>query len=246
MDRFLYIAMSGAKETMHAQAVNNHNLANANTDGFRQALANAHNAPVRGPVHASRDYAQVGTDGVDFGHGKMRSTGRELDIAIDGDGFIAVQGPNGEEGYTRAGALHVDAFGLLRNAHGHQVMGDGGAIAIPPAEKIEIGTDGTISVRPQGVGPEALAAIERIRLVNPDVNELERGDDGLFRLAGGGEADADAEVRVVSGMLEGSNVNTVEALTRMIELSRHFEMQVKMMDSANTLEQNSNRLLGIS
>ncbi|WP_018864116.1 flagellar basal-body rod protein FlgF [Thioalkalivibrio sp. ARh3] len=245
MDRFLYIAMSGAKETMHAQAVNNHNLANANTDGFRQALANANTVPVRGPVFDSRDYAQLGTDGTDFSKGQMQSTGRELDIAIEDEGFIAVQGPDGEEGYTRAGSLHVDAFGLLRTAQGHQVLGDGGPIAVPPAEKIEIGTDGTISVRPQGVGPEALAAIERIRLVNPDVNELERGDDGLFRMADGGEAPVDAEVRVVSGMLEGSNVNTVEALTRMIELSRHFEMQVKMMDSANTLEQSSNRLLGL-
>lgn len=204
MDRFLYIAMSGAKETMHAQAINNHNLANANTDGFRQALATADTLPVRGPGHASRDYTQIGNDAVDFSKGKMQSTGRDMDIAIEGEGFIAVQGPDGEEGYTRAGSLHVDAFGLLRTAQGHQVLGDGGPIAIPPAEQIEIGTDGTIS-----------------------------------------EAPADAEVRVVSGMLEGSNVNTVEALTRMIELSRHFEMQVKMMDSANTLEQSSNRLLGL-
>ncbi|WP_018873721.1 flagellar basal-body rod protein FlgF [Thioalkalivibrio sp. ALJ16] len=245
MDRFLYIAMSGAKETMHAQAINNHNLANANTDGFRQALATADTVPVRGPGYASRDYTQVGNEAVDFSKGKMQSTGRDLDIAIEGEGFIAVQGPEGEEGYTRAGSLHVDAFGLLRTAQGHQVLGDGGPIAIPPAEQIEIGTDGTISVRPLGVGPEALAAVERIRLVNPDTDDLQRGDDGLFRLADGGEAPADAEVRVVSGMLEGSNVNTIEALTRMIELSRHFEMQVKMMDSANTLEQSSNRLLGL-
>lgn len=154
-------------------------------------------------------------------------------------------------GTGRRGRLHprgLPACGCLWPvAHGAGASGLGRwrPDRDPPAEKIEIGTDGTISVRPQGVGPEALAAIERIRLVNPDVNELERGDDGLFRMADGGEAPVDAEVRVVSGMLEGSNVNTVEALTRMIELSRHFEMQVKMMDSANTLEQSSNRLLGL-
>ncbi len=245
MDRFLYIAMSGAKETMHAQAINNHNLANANTDGFRQALATADTVPVRGPVHDSRAYAQVGSDRADFSAGPLRHTGRDLDIAIKGEGFIAVQGPDGEEAYTRAGKLHVDAFGLLRNAQGYQVLGDGGPIAIPPQERIEIGTDGTISVLPQGVTPDAVAAVERIRLVNPDVNELERGEDGLFRLAEGGVAPADAAVQVVSGTLEGSNVSTVDALTRMIELSRHFEMQVKMMDTANTLEQSSNRLLGL-
>ncbi|PYG00811.1 flagellar basal-body rod protein FlgF [Thioalkalivibrio sp. ALE21] len=245
MDRFLYIAMSGARETEHAQSVNNHNLANANTDGFRQALATADTVPVRGPVYDTRDYVQVGTEAADFSKGTLRSTGRDLDVAINGDGFIAVQGPDGQEGYTRAGNLQVDGFGLLRTADGMQVMGDGGPIAIPPSEKVEIGTDGTISVRPQGAPADALAAVERIRLVNPDVEDLERGDDGLFRMADGGEAPADADVTLTSGALESSNVNTVEALTRMIELSRTYETQVKMMDTANTLEQSSNRLLGM-
>ena len=245
MDRFLYLAMSGAKENLYAQAINNHNLANANTHGFRQALGDAYTAPVRGPVYDSRDYVQTRDEAIDFTHGALQSTGRDLDVAIEGEGFIAVQAPDGGEAYTRAGNLHIDALGVLRTERGLPVLGDGGPIAIPPNETLLIGTDGTITVRPVGSGPNALAAVERIRLVNPDVKSLKRTEDGLIRAGDGQAPPADANVRVVTGMLETSNVNTVAALTRMIELSRHFEMQVKMMESANSLEQNDNRLLGI-
>lgn len=245
MDRFLYLATSGAKENLHAQAINNHNLANATTHGFRQALHDAYTAPMRGPVYPSRDYVQVGNEGIDFTPGPLQSTGRDLDIAIRGDGFIAVQAPDGGEAYTRAGNLHVDSVGVLRTDRGLAVLGDGGPIAIPPAEMLEIGTDGTISIRPQGAAPNTLAAIERIRLVNPDTDTLTRKEDGLIRTEDGEPVPPDANVRLVSGMLETSNVNTVAALTRLMELSRHFEMQIKMMDTANSLEETNNRLLAI-
>mgnify|MGYP001810045160 CR=1 FL=1 len=246
MDRFLYLAMSGAKENHYAQAINNHNLANANTHGFRQALADAYTVPVRGPVYDSRDYVQIRDEAIDFSKGALQSTGRDLDIAIEGEGFIAVQAPDGGEAYTRAGNLHIDALGMLRNERGLPVLGDGGPIAIPPNESLLIGKDGTITARPAGGAPNALVAVERIRLVNPDTKTLKRTEDGLLR-AGDGQAapPADANVRVVTGMLETSNVNTVHALTRMIELSRHFETQVKMMESANKLEQTHNQLLSI-
>ncbi len=246
MDRFLYLAMSGAKENLYAQAINNHNLANANTHGFRQALGEAYTAPVRGPVYDSRDYVQTRDEVIDFSHGTLQSTGRDLDIAIEGEGFIAVQAPDGGEAYTRAGNLHIDSLGVLRTERGLAVLGDGGPIAVPPNESLVIGTDGTITVRPLGSGPNALAAVERIRLVNPDTENLRRTDDGLIRSGDGQAVPADANVRVITGMLETSNVNTVEALTRMIELSRHFETQVKMMDTADNLEKTDNRLLGIS
>ncbi|NKN33175.1 flagellar basal body rod protein FlgF [Marichromatium bheemlicum] len=246
MDRFLYIAMSGAKENLYAQSINNHNLANADTHGFRQALADAYTAPVRGPVYPSRDYVQVGNEAIDFTPGPLQSTGRDLDVAVRGEGFIAVQAPDGGEAYTRAGNLHVDNVGILRTERGLPVLGDGGPIAVPPFESILIGTDGTITVRPQGAAPNTLAAVERIRLVNPDTDNLMRTDDGLIRAKDGQPVPPDADVQVVTGMLEGSNVNTVAALTRLMELSRHFEMQVKMMDTADSLEQTSNRLLGIS
>ena len=243
MDRFLYLAMSGAKETAYAQSINNHNLANANTHGFRQALADAYTAPVRGPVYDSRDYVQVGNEAIDFSYGTLQSTGRNLDIAIQGEGFIAVQAADGGEAYTRAGNLHIDATGVLRTDRGLVVLGDGGPITIPENENLAIGTDGTITIQPTGSAPNALAAVDRIRLVNPDTETLNRTEDGLIRAEDGQAVPADANVRVVSGMLETSNVNTVAALTRMIELSRHFETQVKMMETANGLEENHNRLL---
>lgn len=244
MDRMLYVAMTGAKQTMHAQAVNNHNLANANTHGFRESMAYAYTEPLRGPVFDSRDYVQVANEAIDFSKGALQSTGRDLDIAIQGDGFLAVQAFDGTEGFTRAGDLHIDAQGIMRTANGLQVLGDGGPIAIPPAESVLIGADGTITIRPLGGDARGLAAVERLRLVNPPVADLERGADGLFRRRDGAEQPADANVRVVSGMLETSNVNTVAALARMMELTRHYETQVKMMSTADTLAKTNNRLLG--
>ncbi|MBK1723670.1 flagellar basal-body rod protein FlgF [Thiocystis violacea] len=246
MDRFLYLAMSGAKENLYAQAINNHNLANATTHGFRESLADAYTTPVRGPVYDSRDYVQVRDEAIDFTHGALQSTGRDLDVAIEGEGFIAVQAPDGGEAYTRAGNLHIDVNGMLLNDRGLPVLGDGGPITIPPNESLLIGTDGTITVRPSGSNPNALAAVDRIRLVNPDTKTLKRGEDGLIRAENGQAPAADANVRVVTGMLETSNVNTVAALTRMIELSRSYETQIKMMETANDLEEKHNRLLGAS
>lgn len=246
MDRMLYVAMTGAKQTMYAQAVNNNNLANANTHGFRESLAYSYTEPLRGPVYDSRDYVQVADEAIDFTKGAMQTTGRDLDIAIEGDGFLAVQAKDGTEGYTRAGDLHIDPQGIMRLGNGLAVLGDGGPIAVPPAESILIGSDGTVTIRPLGSEPNGLAAIERLRLVNPPTEDLVRGEDGLFRRRDGANAPADANVRVASGMLETSNVNTVAALTRMMELTRHYETQVKMMSTADNLGKTNNRLLGVS
>ncbi|MBK1654511.1 flagellar basal-body rod protein FlgF [Allochromatium vinosum] len=246
MDRFLYLAMSGAKETAYAQSINNHNLANANTTGFRQALAYAYTAPVRGPVYDSRDYVQVGNQVIDFCPGTLQATGRDLDVAVQDEGFLVVQTEDGGEAYTRAGNLQVDATGVLRDARGLAVLGDGGPITIPEYESLNIGTDGTITIRPAGAAPNALAAVDRLRLVKPDTQNLLRGEDGLIRAQNGQVAVPDASVRVVSGMLETSNVNTVASLTRMIELSRAFETHIKMMETASSNEKNHNRLLAVS
>ncbi|MBB1073952.1 flagellar basal-body rod protein FlgF [Rhodoferax sp. 4810] len=246
MDRALYIAMSGARESLYAQAVNNHNLANANTTGFRQVLTFAYTRELRGPVYPTRDFVQNGDEPINFAKGTLQATGRDLDVAIQGDGFFAIQALNGGEVYTRAGELQIDPNGALRTTDGQAVLGDGGPITIPPAEKIVIGRDGTISIRPLGAAPNALATLDRLRLVNPPTANLERGEDGLFRTRDGAAVAADANVRIVTGMLETSNVNTVEALTRMIELSRHYETQVKMMSAADNLAKTDNRLLGIS
>jgi len=235
MDRFLYIAMSGAKETLRAQAVNNHNLANASTTGFRADLTAFQTQAVAGSGYASRAYATNATTGWDSSFGAMQTTGRDLDVAVQGAGWIAVQARDGNEAYTRAGDLRVDPNGLLVNGAGHPVMGEGGPITVPQYSSITIAGDGTVGIVPLGQAATTTATLGRIKLVNPESASLQRGDDGLFRVsrAAGAEAPvADANIRIVSGALESSNVNTANAMVNMIELSRHFELQVKAMRAA--------------
>ena len=232
MDRMLYVAMSGAKETLISQGNASNNLANANTTGFLSDLNQFRSMPVFGAGHPTRVYAMDERPGSNFAGGGINSTGRELDIALKDGGWIAVQARDGGEAYTRRGDLHVDENGILLNGNNLPVLGNGGPIAIPPYDKIDIGTDGTISILPQGAETEQLAAIDRIKLVAPQYDQMKKGEDGLFRLAAGGEADADPAQRLVSGALETSNVNIVNEMVDMIELSRRFELQVKMMKTA--------------
>ena len=232
MDRSLYVSMTGAKEALRAQGVNNHNLANASTTGFRADLSAFQTRAVTGAGFASRAFATNSTTGWDQTYGAAMSTGRDLDVAVQGAGWLAVQGANGTEGFTRAGDLKVDANGMLVNGTGHLVMGGDGPITVPPYASIAIATDGTVSIVPLGQAATTTADIGRIKLVNPPAESMVRSDDGLFRTRDGVQPQADANVHVVSGVLEGSNVNTADAMVNMIELSRHFELQVKAMRTA--------------
>lgn len=232
MDRFLYISMSGAKETLRAQTVNNHNLANASTTGFRADLSAFQTRMVAGSGHASRAYATNATTGHDVTQGALMSTGRDMDIGIQGEGWLAVQGRDGREAYTRAGDLRIDPTGILMTGAGHPVMGDAGPLTVPPHASFAIGSDGTLSIVPIGQGPETTANVGRLKLVNPPADQMVRGEDGLFRTRDGADAAADANVRVASGMLESSNVNVADAMVNMIELARQFELQVKAMRTA--------------
>lgn len=243
MDRSLYTAMSGARQTMLAQAVHANNLANASTTGFRADTAQTRAMPLFGEVYASRVFAMTEKSGSDFSEGAMDVTGRELDFAIQGEGFIAVQGADGKEAYTRAGDLKITPNGLLQTGAGFSVMGNAGPIAIPPAEKIEIGSDGTISVRAVGQGPESLSEVNRIKLVNPDIKNIDKGLDGLFHTKDGIPPKIDSSISIASGYLEGSNVNVVDSLTEILNLSRRFEMQVRMMKDAEENDQAAARIL---
>jgi len=243
MDRMLYISMNAAQQTMLAQATNSNNLANANTIGFRQDFEQFRSQPVFGEGLPTRVYSMSERPATDYQQGSIQSTGRDLDISIQGEGFLAVQGKDGREGYTRSGDLQVTASGQLVTGTGLAVMGEGGPIAIPPAEKIEIGADGTISIRPIGAEANSLAILDRIKLVKPELSAVFKDNDGLMRMREGGEAPLDATVKVASGTVESSNVNTVAALVNMIELQRKYEMQVKMMKSADDNGAASARLL---
>ncbi len=243
MDKVLYTAMSGAKQTMLAQAANSNNIANVSTPGFRADYAQFRSMPVYGPGYPTRVYAMTERSGSDMTVGSVNATGNTMDIAINGDGWIAVQANDGSEAYTRAGNLRISTDGTLLAGNGNPVLGDGGPIVLPPVNRIEIGTDGTVSVAALGEDGNNLEAVERIKLVNPPADQLRKGTDGLMRLVNGDVAPADANVKVVSGMLESSNVNMAEALVNMIDLARQFEMQVRVMRDAERNADASRELL---
>lgn len=246
MDKVLYTAMSGAKQTVLAQAANNNNIANVSTPGFRADFAQFRSMPVYGPGLPSRVYAMTERSGTDFSVGSINATGRSLDIAINGDGWIAVQARDGSEAYSREGNLRVTTDGLLLTGSGLQVIGEDGPITLPPVNKIEIGDDGTISVKPLGEEANEFNIAGRIKLVNPPAGDLHKSQDGLIRLKDGGEAEIDVNVKVVSGMLESSNVNIAEALVNMIDLSRQFETQIKVMKDAEKNADAMRQLLSMS
>lgn len=247
MDRMLYVAMTGARQTLLAQATINHNLANANTIGFRQDIADFRSMPAFADHGLpTRVYAMAERAGVDLNHGKLMTTGRELDIAVQGEGWIAIQAPDGREAYTRAGDLQRESNGMLVTAAGHPVLGNGGPVFIPPAEKIQIGEDGTLSIRPLGEDPVNLLEVDRIRLVKPaEDNPLYKDEAGFMRTVNGEPVPPDAAVRILSGALESSNVNPAEALVSMIESARRFEMQIKMMSTAEDNDKATNQLLNL-
>lgn len=246
MDKSLFISMSGASQNMLAQRAHANNLANVSTTGFRRDFEQARSMPVFGETLPTRAYAMTERPGTDMSSGSMMETGRDMDLAVEGDGWIAVQAPDGTEAYTRAGSLNIDAFGLLRTSSGLQVLGNAGPVALPPADKVEIGQDGTISIRALGEAPNVLAEVDRIKLVNPDPAALRKGEDGLMRVPGGLEQPADGAVRIATGFLESSNVNAVEEMTAMLSLARQFELHIKMMRSAEENSTTTNRLLQLS
>ncbi len=243
MDKLLYVAMSGAKETLRAQAANNHNLANASTTGFKADLSAFQSRAVTGPGYASRVFATDQTVGWDHSTGSIQETGNPLDLAIRGQGFFAVQDSSGREAYTRAGDLHVDPTGQLLTATGLPVLGDDGPISIPPSTSITVGSDGTISIVPLGQSPKTGANVARIKLVNPPADSIQRSADGLFRTRDGTPAVADASTMIASGALESSNVDLPSCMVNMIELARRFDLQVKALHTAEEDGAASSKLL---
>lgn len=245
MDRMMYVAMAGARQIMHKQASNSHNLANLNTNGFKAEIDNFKAMPVYGPGHPGRVYTENHRSGVDLTPGQIISTGVSLDVAVDGDGFIAVQDVDGSEVYTRNGSLRMTDQGLLVTSSGEPVLGEGGPITLSPYDDIVIGRDGTITIRPIGQGGGELAVLDRIKLVNPERDQIKRNERGLFTTPND-EEPADANVTLATESLETSNVNSVEALVTMIELSRQYETQVKMMTTAKDNDATAAQLLKLS
>lgn len=232
MDRLIYTAMTGAKGTMDQQAAVAHNLANATSTGFRAELHKLRAVEVQTGALPTRAFVVDASVANDFREGPMQFSGRPYDVALAGKGWLAVQMPDGSEAYTRNGSLELSANGILQTRDGRPVLGAGGPIAIPPDNEISIGADGSISASQPDL-PGVVNVVAQLKLVNPPEDQLLRGDDGLFRVQGGAPAPADPNVRVAGGYLEGSNVNVVDQMVQMISLARQFEMQTRMLSTAD-------------
>lgn len=245
MDRVIYVAMTGAREITRQQAAVSHNLANVSTQGFKQELNVFRALPVVGEGARTRAFVLETTPRTDFANGAIQHTERALDVAVRGEGWIAVQDASGQEAYTRMGALQISVNGILQTTSGLNLLGDAGPLAVPPDQDILIAKDGTVSTVPVGQNLNAVAIAGRVKLVNPSEDELERGADGLFRLKSGQPAAADANVTLVSGALEMSNVNPAEALVNMISLARQFETQMRVLRAAEDMDQAGDKVLSV-
>lgn len=247
MDRLLYVAMTGAAHIDRAQTVHANNLANVATSGFRADLAQARAVQVNGDGLSTRVFALAERPASDLRQGALMETGRDLDVAIRGEGFFAVQLPDGSEAYTRAGELVVDALGTLRNGAGYEVLGDGGPINLPPYASVTIGGDGSITIQPEGQGAEALVQLDRLRLVRPEPGDVAKGVDGLFRTVDDSIVlPSSPDVGVVAGFVESSNVNAIYEMTAILELSRQFELEVRLMKSAEQNDEAAEKLVSVN
>ena len=246
MDRLIYTAMTGAKHAFLQQAGVANNLANASTIGFRAMEHKFRAVPIQGDGMPTRSFVVDASVANDFDQGPMMATGRPLDVAVQGSGWIAVEAADGREAYTRAGNLQINANGQLQTASGLNVLGDGGPIAIPPDNSITISPDGTVSTVPLFGTPNNVSVVGRIKLVNPPENEMLRGDDGLFRTQTGEPANIDENVKIASETLEGSYVNPVDSMVNMISLARQFEMQIKMLQTADANAAKASQILSMN
>lgn len=245
MDKLIYLAAQAAKSTMARQDNIANNLANVSTPGFRAQLMAFRSAPVEGQGEGARNYDVESSVGFDDTPGQLQSTGRTLDLAVQGKGWFAVTAGDGSEAYTRAGSFQLDDAGQLVTNGGLPVQGTGGPISVPPGYSISVADDGTMTGTPT-TGKATPIQLGKLKLVNPAKDTMERSDDGLFRVKGGGAADVDPNVKIASGYIETSNVNPVEMLVEMISAARSFETQMKTISSQQQNGQAANNLFSLN
>jgi flagellar basal-body rod protein FlgF len=244
MDRMIYIGMGGAKQAMEQQASVANNMANVSTPGFRAQINSYRAVPVVGSEMGTRAMVVSTTPSANLRAGPLMPTGRELDVAVRGDGWLTVQMPDGSEAYTRVGSLQVGAEGQLTTLDAHPVLGTAGPLVVPPGASLVVAADGVVTALGAGDPLVGAAEVGRLKLVNPAPADLVRGNDGFFRVQAGVDTpQADPAVRLISGTLEGSNVNPVEVMVEMIANARHFEMQMKTVQTAESNDQQANKLL---
>ena len=247
MDRSLYIAMTGASQTLIAQSANANNLANTQTNGFKSDLEQFRSMPVFGDGYPTRVYAMTEKPATDFSPGPMLTTGNDLDIAIDGKGFFAIKDKDGKEAYTRSGTLKITESGELQTSSGMPVLSQNGdKMTIPPAAKLTIDPNGVVSILPFGVEGGATTVVGKMKLIKPDVKNIEKRLDGLVYIKDGSAQVDSPDVKMVQGVIEGSNVSAIGAMVKMIELTRNFELQTNVMKNVNQNAASSTKLLQLN
>lgn len=246
MDKLIYVAMTGAKHNLLQQGIAAHNLANVGTTGYREETAAFRALPAAGDGAPTRVYAVETTTGANQAPGAIQSTGRDLDIAVQGRGWIAVEARDGTEAYTRNGSFELSPEGILQTRTGLNVLSEGGPMSVPANHAITVARDGTVSAVPQGQSLANVIVVGRIKLVDPPGTNLVKGTDGLFRTADHKPAETSQSVALVPGALEASNVNAVEAMVTMISLARQFEMQMKLLQNAESNDRSASQLLSVN
>ena len=244
MDRLIYTAMTGANAAANRQSILANNLANASTNGFRAQLATYRAVPLQGEGASTRVFALEASAGYLDQPGPAQRTDRAMDAMAMGNAWFGVQGLNGTEGYTRNGHFEVSTEGTLVTGNGLAVLSsDGAPITVPAGAALSIAQDGSVSAK---IGNQPANTIGKLKLVSPVAEDpLTRGDDGLFRALSGEPLNSNDLARVQSGMLEGSNVNTIEAMVGMIQTARQFETQMRLLQTAESNDRSAGQLLGL-
>ena len=243
MDRLIYTALSGMRGAMARQTATANNLANANTTGFRAEMSSAQAMWLRGAGLQSRVPTSEQVVAADMAPGSVTNTGRDLDVAMQGDALLAVQADDGSEAYTRRGDLQVSPTGVVTTGDGHPVLGDGGPLTLPPADSVRIAQDGAIWIVPTGGDPNQPQQVARLKLATPAGSRIQKGVDGLFRVMDGGALPSDPDARLTPHSLEGSNVNTSQTLIDMIEASRSWDMQLQLVTQAREMDTSAAELM---
>lgn len=243
MDRLVYTSLSGLRGAMARQTATANNLANANTAGFRAEIAEVRSLWIEGTGAAARAPSSEEVLAADMRSGATTDTGRDLDIALRGEAMLAVQAPEGDEAYTRRGDLQRADSGLLTTGDGHPVIGKQGPVTLPPADSLKIGEDGQIWIVPPGGDPARPQLIDQLKLTSPAGSRIVKGLDGLFRVEGGGALPLDQAARLKSGTIEGSNVDPTKSLVDMIEASRAWDNQLKLIGAARDIDTSATELM---
>ena len=239
MDKLIFTAVSGAERLMRSQQVHANNLANLDTAGFRASMEVATNQALGGYGYDDRHLSTMQADTVSTRAGAVRETGRPLDVAIGGQGYLAVQNGDGEA-YTRSGEIEIGPDGAL-SVHDHPLLGEGGPIVLPQHTAVEVGTDGTISVLTEGA--KQMQVVDRLRLVNATGAELTKNEAGLIVSRDGGNLPTDPNVKVRPRALEGSNVSAVEEMVATMSLNRSFEVQMRLFKASDSMNETGNKLI---